>query len=119
MMITFLRRLTTRSLSNKALVEKVNNSVKEAIEEQEGQEVDSDDHIGVQYTVNFHGLIKKYFDRIWTEIDEDGYKKAEVYYKEKMEDMIEDILKHLKFIKNELQLILESDPGMKRTIDSE
>ena len=102
MLIGRMQQQANQKVENKILVKEINEQVKIAVADGK-PEATSHDHIGVQYIVNFHGLIKEIFNSRWQTIDEDSFDQAQDHYSSEFKKMIEMTTSQLQAIKEQLE----------------
>jgi hypothetical protein len=75
------------NLSNRTLVQQINSKVYKRVFRQ-GEEAKDNEDVGVQYIVNYHGLIDQAFTDNWARIEEDAYNTANRRYKDEIDQQL-------------------------------
>lgn len=68
-LIGSIQEFANKELTNYALVKNINNKVKDIVFDGMEPDARSDDHPGVRYVVDFHGMIEDQFKESWQMFD--------------------------------------------------
>lgn len=74
------------NLSNRTLVQQINSKVYKRVFR--GEEAKDNEDVGVQYIVNYHGLIDEAFADNWARIEEEAYNTANRRYKDEIDQQL-------------------------------
>lgn len=84
MLIGQFQHYQDTQLKNQLLVSEISKKVKDIVCNDKEPEANNDDHIGVQYIVNYQGLIQNLFDEKWETIDADLFDISKKHYEEEL-----------------------------------
>ena len=75
------------NLSNRTLVQQINRKVYKRVF-RPGEEAKDNEDVGVQYILNYHGLIDQALTEYWAKIQEDAYKTANRRYWDEIDQQL-------------------------------
>ena len=99
------------NLTNTALVNKINQKVKDAIQDDK-PEASTNNHVGVKYIVDFPKLLLDEFYADWEKMAKDCYDEGNLIYGARIQELMTGFENLIKFIIKQMQNLVDFIPEL-------